>query len=762
MKNTNQLLSDFQFFDKYSRFNYEKGRRETWEEAVDRSVSYLRELSENKLPEEDYNQIRKYMLEKKAFPSMRLFAMAGEAARRDNASIYNCSAIGIDSIDSMVEVMALCMSGCGVGFSVEDKYISKLPVVLAAEKNWEQVEYYTVPDTTDGWLNSFRYGLESWFDGGDIEFDYSEIRPAGSVLKIKGGRASGPTPLMELHDFSRKTIQAAVGRRLTSLEVHDIVTKIADCVVSGGVRRSALISLFDYNDEPMRHAKDNGWWKESPQRANANNSIVINKELSKEEISGLFMTMHEGGGGEPGWHVRKNVNKMNPERRTDRDDWLLNPCQPDFAVVLKKDVGEVLISELQVGDFIYSEDGWVQVVRMKNNGRKNVNVYSVDGYGVFIGTPDHKVKINEQKVEIRTAYYNGIPIPVLNEKSGEISYKAIDSMVSIGMYNVYSLTVDGPSHTYWTSGLSVCNCGEVNLRGDGQMCNLSQAITRPEDTLDSLAEKVKIASIIGTIQSTATSFPYLRSQWKENCEEERLLGVDVTGQLDAPQLFTPENLLYLKSIAVETNKKYAAILGVNESTAVTCNKPSGNSSLLFDCSPGLHSRWSDYYIRRFRVNAKSPLRYILEYSGMTLYPENGQQYDTASSLVVEFPVKSPDGAITNGSRTAVEQCEWWKMNKLYWTEHNPSVTILYSNDEINDVIDWLFNNQDIIGGMSFLPRDDHYYPLAPYEKITKEQYEEMIQHVPEIDWEYLLPYFENEDNTTIAQELACMSGTCEI
>jgi ribonucleoside-diphosphate reductase alpha chain len=627
--NTNQLLSDFQFFDKYSRFSHELGRRETWAEAVQRSVDYLRELSANKLQESDYAQIKEYMLEKKAFPSMRLFAMAGEAARRDSASIYNCSAIAIDSIDSMIEVMALCMAGCGVGFSVEQDSICQLPEVSEDYKDGRE-GFYVIPDSTDGWLSAFRMGLETWFDGGDIEFDYSEIRPAGSVLKVKGGRASGPQPLMELLDFSRKTIMEANGRQLTSVEVYDIVTKIADCVVSGGVRRSALICLFDYDDMGMRHAKDNGWWKTAPQRANANNSIIIEKDLSHDEIKELFMTMHNGGGGEPGLHFRKNVNKMNPGRRGDRDDWLLNPC------------------------------------------------------------------------------------------------------------------------------------GEVNLRGDGQLCNLTQAIARPDDTLESLAEKVRCATIIGTIQSLATNFPFLRPVWRRNCEEERLLGVDVSGQMDAPHLFTPENLDYLRQVAIDTNKEYAGIFGINQSAAVTCNKPSGNSSLLFDSSPGLHSRWSDYYIRRFRVNANSPMRRILEYSGMDLQPENGQKYETATTFVAEFPVKAPDGAITNGSRSAIEQCEWWKMNKLHWTEHNPSVTILYGEDELPGIIDWVYGNQHIIGGMAFLPRDDHYYPLAPYEKITKKKYDELIKDVPEIDWEFLLPYFENEDNTTSAQELACMSGSCEL
>lgn len=971
---TNQLLSEFQFFDKYSRFSYEKGRRETWAEAVQRSVDYLTELSERKLDKSDYDKIKEYMLDKKAFPSMRLFAMAGEAARRDNASIYNCSAIGIDSIDSMVEVMALCMSGCGVGFSVERKNVDQLPFV--SSKAISDKQLFIVPDSTDGWLSAFRMGLDLWFSGDDIEYDYSLIRPAGSILKIKGGRASGHQPLADLLNFSRKTIMAARGRKLTPIEVHDIVTKIADCVVSGGVRRSALISLFDYDDKDMRHAKDNGWWKISPQRANANNSIIIDRVLTKEETRDLFMTMHNGGGGEPGMMFRVNVNKMNPERRKDRDDWLYNPCFSPGTMIQTR-AGHYQIEEL-VGKVVDVWDGndWVTIDNFRITGRdKEILKVTLHDGSVIETTENHRfiledgssvyarylsegdrLSVSEApcshgELEINGAYLKGFlsgdgthdddrPIlwvyetkyicknrlrksaeeiavtnpgkrvikPISFVQSGKnrqnmrgltarkndlllwtTDYKiAIPKQIfaanlrskleyiagvmdadgtsfdtqngfayqissihkgwlldfqallkTIGVYShlskgrekgysdfgdgyglykskrcwrltisqsnsitlasqvkftrlpdfssksvsytakprfnrvvsvessriediVYCCTVPTTHQLSLTNGVNIGQCGEVNLRGDGQMCNLSQAIVRPDDSLESLADKVRVATIIGTIQSMATYFPYLRDVWKNNCEEERLLGVDLPGQLDHPSLITANNLAYLRDVAIETNRIYANKLGINQSTAVTCNKPSGNSSLLFNCAPGLHSRWSDYYIRRFRVNAKSPMRYLLEYAGMKLQPENGQKSETATSFVVEFPVKSPDGAITNGSRSAIDQCEWWKMNKLYWTEHNPSVTILYKENEIDEVVDWLYANQDVIGGMAFLPKDDHYYPLAPYEKITKEQYEEMVKDVPQIDWKSLLPYFESEDNTTIAQELACMSGTCEI
>jgi ribonucleoside-diphosphate reductase alpha chain len=627
-------LQKLQFTDKYSRWNYEEGRRETWEEAVARASDYLRELSEDKLDESDYKMIHDAMLNMEAFSSMRLFAMAGDAARRNNLAIYNCSALGIDSIDAFCEVLLLSMSGCGVGFSVEERFVSQLPIVKPFSEFETMEEYeidksnYVVPDTTEGWVNALKLGLTAWFFGQEITFDFSEIRPQGSILKVKGGRASGAEPLISLLDFAEKTIRAAVGRKLTSLEVHDIVTKIGSCAISGGTRRSALISLFDSTDTEMLHSKDNGWWVMSPQRANANNTVVIDKELSRDEITKYMKTMHDGGGGEPGLMFRRNVNHMNPSRRKDQNVWLYNPC------------------------------------------------------------------------------------------------------------------------------------GEINLR-HMQLCNLSQAILRPNDTFKSLAQKVRVATIIGTIQSMATHFPGMRDEWRQNCEEERLLGVDITGQMDNFTLLTEETFRRLRKIVIDTNRDYAAKLGINQSAATTCVKPSGNSSVLFGCSSGLHTRWSKYYIRRMRFNAENPIKKMLELSGYPLSPENGQKEDNATTFVVEFPQKSPRTAIVNGHRSAVQQLEWWKKNKVFWTEHNPSCTIRYTEDELDEMIDWLYDNQTIIGGLSFFPKDDHYYPQAPLEKITKKKYDEMIKALPDIDFD-LLSQLEMEDMTTSAQELACFGGVCEI
>lgn len=758
-------LQQLQFIDKYARWNHEEGRRETWEEAVTRASDFLRELSQNKLDESDYETIHNAMLNMEAFCSMRLFAMAGEAGRRNNLSLYNCAALGIDSIDAFCEVMLLSMNGCGVGFSVENRFISRLPVIAPKFARTAK-STYVVADDTEGWVDAFRTGLHYWFDGDDIEFDYSLIRPAGAVLMTKGGRASGFLSLKELLDYSRKVIRENKGKQLTPIQVHDIVTKIADCVVSGGVRRSATLSLFDETDTEMLHAKDNGWWKISPQRSNANNSVVINRKLTRDEISKYMHIMHNGGSAEPGLMFRLNVNRMNPTRRKDRDDWLYNPCfSPDTLIQTKK--GVYRIKDL-VGESVEVWNGkqWVVVdnFRVTNKDQPGVELELESGDTIVV-TSYHSVILSDgsrklaQDVEVGDELMpsrlatNSYEQTNFKTKVKKTSYRFLDG-------DVYCCTEPNRHEISLACGVQIGQCAEINLR-PMQTCNLTQSIVRSNDTFKSLAQKVRIATIIGTIQSMATRFPGMRDKWRENCEEERLLGVSLDAQADNPSLLTEETMRRLRKIATDTNRDYAEKLGINQSAAITCVKPGGNSSLLFDCSSGLHSRWSKYYIRRMRINANSPIRKMLEQSGFKLHPENGQDYDTANTMVVEFPVKSPDGAITNDDRTALDQLEWWRRNKVFWTNHNPSATITYTSDELEQIIDWLYENQSIIGGLSFLPKDEHDYPLAPMESITKRQYDKMVKKLPEIDFD-LLQQIEFEDRTTSASELACFGGTCLI
>lgn len=622
-------LQQFQFFDKYARYRDDLGRRETWVETIDRVTNFLKEISENKLTVEEYDDIRTHMLEMKSLTSMRMLAMAGAAARRQNICIYNCSFMGIDSIDAWVEALIISMSGCGVGFSVEKKFVEKLPSVEKQIVDGPAMEYQ-IPDTTEGWAQALRLGLDAWFNGVDVIFDYSQIRPAGAVLKTKGGQASGPQPLIDLLTFARKTILGAQGRQLTPLECHDIMCQVGTAAVSGGVRRTAMISLFDHDDEEMRNCKNGDNLVGNEQRWNANNSAVWPEGISDESIRQQMAEMHDGQRGEPGIFNRHAANTKKPERRK----------------------------------------GW------------------------DFGTNP---------------------------------------------------------------------CGEINLR-DGEFCNLTIAVVRAEDTVETLKDKVRVASIIGTIQSMATNFPGLRQKWIDNCQEERLLGVDLNGMLDNSLLANDDGTILeeLKACAVETNKEYAQRLGINQSASVTCVKPSGNSSQLFNCSSGIHARWAPFYIRRVRVGKTSPLFGVLKDAGVPLSPENGQTVDNAITWVASFPIKSPNGAIIKKGRSAIEQCNFWLKVKKHWTEHNPSVTITYQPEEIEVLTEWVLENKDWIGGMSFLPADNAQYNQMPYEEIDETTYREMAMNLPaDIDFSRICLY-EQRDTSTASQEAACVAGACEL
>lgn len=619
-------IQKFQYYDKYARYNYELGRRETWIETVDRAVSFLKELSEEKLPLEDYERIRLAILTMSASPSMRLLAMAGEAARRQNIAIYNCSYLPMDSIDSFVEELIIAMAGCGVGFSVESKYVDNLPEVKKI-LSIHDVGHHHIDDSTEGWAEAFRKGLNAWFDGQDMIFDYSQIRSAGTPLMIKGGRASGPKPFEDLLEFTRKTIQARQGKKLRPIDAHDIACKVGEAIVSGGVRRTALISLFDYDDKEMLECKNGDNLVGNEQRWMANNSAVWPEDITDEQITQQMIEMRDGMRGEPGIFSRSNANKLKPIRRKE---------------------------------------------------------------AVFGTNP----------------------------------------------------------------------CGEINLR-PFEFCNLSIAIARAEDTEESLREKVEIATIIGTIQSMGTNFPGLRDQWRRNCEEERLLGVDINGQMDCPVVRDPQVQERLRDHSIATNKKYAELLGIPHSASITCVKPSGNSGVLFNCASGIHGRWSKYYVRNVRVQAQSPLRKIMQEQGVPMVPELGQTVENATTYVASFPIASPEGAITKDDISALEQCEYWLVSKQYWTEHNPSVTITYKPEEFDSLLKWVLDHKEWIGGMSFLPASDAKYDLMPNQAITKEEYEIRASNFPEIDFSKLWLY-EKEDFTTVTQELACVSGACSI
>lgn len=621
-------ISELVYFEKYSRWSDDLGRREVWPETVKRAVDYLRELSEDRLPEETYARLHDAILHKRILPSMRLLAMAGEAARRSHITLYNCAYLPIDGIDSFVEALIISMSGTGLGYSVEQRNTNRLPVVLP-QKEFSKARFQ-VPDSAEGWAQALKLGLECWFFGFDIEFDYSLVRPAGAVLRTKGGRASGPEPLQRMLDFARRTILARQGGKLSSLDCHDIMGNIAKGAVSGGHRRSAMIALYTWDDQEMRHCKDGSFWEHAPWRSTANNSaVLVDDNPDPSDVRAHLEALFAGGNGEPGIFSRAAARRMRPDRRAD----------------------------------------------------------------ALFGTNP---------------------------------------------------------------------CAEISLQ-DRQLCNLTEVILTPYDTVETILEKVTLATILGTIQSLATNFPGLRSEWKRNCEEERLLGVGFTGQMDCPPFQSAVVMQQCRTLAVAVNGLYAGMLGINRSASVTCVKPSGSTSLLTDSASGLHTRWAPYYERNIRVMATGPVAKTLLYNNAPMDPENDQEWDTADTYVAHFPMKSPEGVPTRGDRTAIEQMEYWKLCKLNLTEHNPSVTITYRPEEIPDVERWVGENIAILGGMSWLPHFDEDISLRqmPNRQLTRAEYEAMKARENRIDYS-VVTMFEQSDQTAAAQELACSAGTCEV
>lgn len=620
------MYQQFIFLRTYSRWNDKEGRRETWEEAVSRYMDYMKGKLGDKLSDEEYKEIESAIVRMDVMPSMRLLWTAGAIADKSNASAFNCTYTTPTKIKNFGEILYLLTCGSGVGYSVERKFTDQLPEVTPQTGN--ELETFVVPDTREGWADALVHGMKTWYDGNDVKFDFSKIRPLGSPLKTMGGRASGPEPLKALLAHTRNIILSRQGSKLRPIEVHDIITKIGEIVVAGGTRRSAQISLSDVNDDEMRHAKDGAFWELNPQRSMANNSAVYTEKPDAKTFIREWSALIASGTGERGIFVR---NGNIPTRR--------------MAVI---------------GD-------------------------------------------------------------------------AVDS-------------------------LGTNPCGEILLQPK-QMCNLSEIVARPNDTRASLLKKARIAAILGTYQSTLTDFGYLSSEWKKNCDEERLLGVSITGQYDSEAVRKANTLSDIRDLIIEVNKHYAKRFGINQSTSVTAVKPSGTVSQLVNASSGIHPRYAPYYIRRVRISSTDPLFLLMRDSGVPYHPEVGQSKDTAHTFVFEFPMKSPDGAVTVNDLTAIQQLEYWKLVKTNYTEHNPSCTVYVTDDEWMEVGAWVYNNWDCIGGLSFLPRDNHAYQLAPYEAIDKKTYESLRKHMPNVDFSKLSNY-EGEDNTVTPN--ACEGNICKI
>jgi len=625
----NYLPTDYQSFIHKSRYaKYDDGKgRESWPETVER---FINNIVKPKIDEKTALEIEQAILSCEVMPSMRAMMTAGPAAERDNTAMYNCSNLAVDDPKAFDEAMQILLCGTGVGFSVERQFVNKLPEV---PELFESDTTIVVKDSKEGWSKAFRQLLALLWAGEIPQWDVSRVRPAGARLKTFGGRASGPAPLVELFNFTVKTFRDAQGRKLSSLECHDLMCFIGQIVVVGGVRRSAMISLSNLSDDRMRHAKSGQWWNEAAHRALANNSVCYTEK-------------------------------------------------PDAETFMRE---------------------WLALVESKSGER-----------GIF----------NREASKKQAAKYGR----------------------------------RDPNHEFGTNP-----CSEIILRPN-QFCNLTEVVVRATDTVDDLERKVELATILGTIQSTYTKFPYLRKVWTTNTEEERLLGVSLTGIMDNP-LMTSANkglektLEYLREVAVRTNNNWADRLGIAPSAAITCVKPSGTVSQLVDSASGIHARHSPYYIRTVRGDNKDPLTQMMKDQGI---PNEPCVMKPETTTVFSFPQKSPNKAVTRNDMTAIEQLEMWLTYQRHWCEHKPSVTVTVRSDEWMEVGAFVYKHFDEMSGVSFLPHSDHTYQQAPYQDCTKEEYKELLSKMPKsIDWSKLSEY-EQEDNTVAMQTMACTGDVCEV
>ena len=642
---SNLLPTDYQNFialSRYARWLDDEQRRETWTETVSRYFDYMQGLHGNIITKSLRRKLEDKILGLEVMPSMRALMTAGPALKTCNVTSYNCSYIPVDSVRAFDECMYILMCGTGVGFSVERSNVDKLPIVNEHFEDSSTV--IKVADSRSGWAKALRELLAMLYVGQIPTLDVSDVRPAGAKLKTMGGRASGPAPLIDLYNFCVGIFKGAKGRRLYPIECHDLMCKIGEVVVVGGVRRSALISLSNLGDDQMRHAKSGKWWENEGQRSLANNSVAYKTKPDMGTFMREWLALYESHSGERGIFNRQAaINKV------------------------------------------------------KENGRR---------------------KASEKENPVEPEDY-----------------------IQFG-----------------------CNpCSEIILR-PYQFCNLTEVVCRATDTIETLKEKVEVATILGTLQSTLTDFKYLRKVWKHNTEEERLLGVSLTGILDCP-ILAPNSvalestLIKLREVAVQTNKKYAKMLDIPQSTAITCVKPSGTVSQLVDSASGIHARHSEYYIRTVRGGNTDPLTQFMKDVGIPAEPDLGKPNTTT---VFSFPTKSPYGAVTRTEMTAIDQLQYWLVFQRHWCEHKPSVTISVKESEWMEVGAWVYKNFDEVSGISFLPFSEHTYQQAPYQDINEEQYNTFLEKMPNhINWS-LLKEYEKEDTTIGSKEFACTADSCEI
>ncbi|RLG40422.1 MAG: hypothetical protein DRO01_04175 [Thermoproteota archaeon] len=737
----------------------EHNRRETWGETVNRYVDNI--ISPHTVKDES-EAIRKDITDMRVMPSMRSMMTAGKAAERDNTCMYNCAYVAVDDPKAFDEAMFILLCGTGVGFSVERQNVQKLPEI--PDLLFDSETTIVVKDSKEGWAKAFRQLLSLLWAGEIPQWDVSKVRPAGAKLKTFGGRASGPVPLVDLFLFTIATFKTAVGRKLTSIECHDIMCKVGEIVVVGGVRRSAMISLSNLSDDRMRHAKSGQWWSTAPHRALSNNSVCYTEKPDMESFMREWLALMESKSGERGIFNRQAaVNQAGKNGRRNVDhEFGVNPCCFTGDMTLLTDDGYKRFDELTKLDAvnIVNSDGEVTSGKVWSSGVKpivSVNFESRLGKRSICVTADHVFKLADG-TEVMAGDLSGKRLKFYD---GDVRGLKVRSVTKSGDAEVFDFT---EPKTHWgvVNGVVVHN-SEIILR-PSQFCNLSEVVCRKSDTLEQLSAKVRTATIIGTIQSTYTHFPYLRKIWQKNTAEERLLGVSLTGIMDCDLLNSTdgldETLSYLKSVAVDTNKEWADKLGIEVSTAITTVKPSGTVSQLTDTSSGIHSRHSEYYIRTVRGDNKDPMTQFMIAQGISNEPDVTKP-DTTT--VFSFAQKSPEGAITRSDMAAVEQLEFWLAYQRHWCEHKPSVTVSVKDCEWMEVGAWVYAHFDEVSGISFLPYTDHVYKQAPYQEISAREYDDMLSFATNvIDWSGLAE-FEIEDTTKGSQTLACSAGgMCEL
>lgn len=955
---TNYLPTDYQTYiatSRYSRWLDNEQRREMWPETVARYFDFMAEhLEENnsyKLEPGLRSELEDAVLGLQVMPSMRALMTAGPALKRNNVAGYNCSYLPVDSLRAFDEAMFILMCGTGVGFSVESRYVDRLPIVNEHfEKSPTKI---IVADSKEGWCRALRELIAMLYAGQIPSWDVSQVRKAGERLKVFGGRASGPEPLVELFEFVTRTISGAKGRRLTTLECHDILCYIGQVVVVGGVRRSAMISLSDLNDDRMRLAKSGNWWERNGQRALANNSYVIESKPDVSTFLGEWHSLYDSHSGERGIFSREAARKQVAKtgRRDVDHEWGTNPCVPAGTLILTDKgyveidsvVGQavnvwngetfsevtpfstginplttvsfsdgtslrctpyhtfvlaggvrVLAEELTVGDRLekfsmpvvedgfdfsvdaysqgfYSGDGntnmtrsWVYGPKMVCEPRlvgecvpdgsdnlrdrhvwKHGPMYSklwvpvngnktyclnwlaglldsdgtvtrdINGNGLQIGSVEKEflleVRLMLTRLGVQAKVVKGSVAGMRSMPNGKGGHEDYDCKATwrllIGNTDTHHLvnlgltterleihnkppqrdarrfvTVESVQHPNWADaeetfcfneplahrgtfdGIVTGQCSEIILR-PYQFCNLSEVIVRENDQTRELMEKARLSSILGTFQSTLTNFKYLRNIWKKNTEDERLLGVSMTGILDNTFMSNQVGgnlkgaLEFIRKEVVDVNLEFSKLLSISQSVATTCVKPSGTVSQLTNAASGIHARHSPYYIRTVRSDIKDPITQFLKDQGV---PFEACVMQPANTVVFSFPQKSPEGAITRDALSAIEHLDLWLSYQRHWCEHKPSVTITYRDDEFMDIGAWVWKHLDEVSGISLLPHSDHVYKQAPYQECTKEEYEAMLERMPKaIDWS-LLRNYERTDMTTGSQELACVAGGCEI